>query len=181
MNQAPDLTGQRLLLRKPQQKDIADRISYGRTYEFVRMCGGDTRNLTPFTEEDGQRWFEFVSSNQYEWIIEYDGRCIGSARLTVNEQDRRGRYAIGIFDISRLGMGFGTEATNLVLDYAFNILKLHRVDLKVLEYNKWAIACYKKCGFVQEGIEREGALIEGKWETDVLMSILENEFHNNVK
>lgn len=177
MNQAPDLIGQQILLRKPRQKDIADRISCGRTNEFVRMCGGDTRNLTPFTEEDGQRWYEFVSSNQYEWIIEYDGRCIGSARLTVNEQDRRGRYAIGIFDVFRLGMGFGTEATNLVLDYAFNLLKLHRVDLKVLEYNKRAIACYKKCGFVQEGIEREGALIEGKWETDVLMSILEDEYY----
>jgi len=81
MNQAPDLTGQRLLLRKPQQKDIADRIRCGGTNEFVRMCGGDTGNLTPFTEGDGQQWFEFVSSNPYEWIIEYDGRCIGSARL----------------------------------------------------------------------------------------------------
>lgn len=40
-------------------------------------------------------------------------------------------------------------------------LRLHRVDLKVLEYNKRAIACYQKCGFTQEGVKREGTLIEG--------------------
>jgi RimJ/RimL family protein N-acetyltransferase len=50
------------------------------------------------------------------------------------------------------------------------------VDLKVLEYNQRAIACYEKCGFVKEGIEREGALIEGKYESDVMMSILEREY-----
>lgn len=35
---------------------------------------------------------------------------------------------------------------------------------------------YEKCGFIIEGPEREGALIEGKYETDIMMSILENEY-----
>ncbi|RPJ99073.1 GNAT family N-acetyltransferase [Priestia endophytica] len=60
----------------------------------------------------------------------------------------------------------GTEITQLVLDYAFKELRLHRVDLRVLQYNKRAIRCYEKCGFIQEGIEREGAL-----------SILDREYH----
>jgi [ribosomal protein S5]-alanine N-acetyltransferase len=181
MNQTPDLNGKRLILRKPQYKDIADRLKIGRPIEFIRMCGGDTRNIEPFTEEIALRWFEHISSKQLEWVIEYEDKCIGTVGLKVNEQDNRGRYAIGIFDISKLGMGFGTETTNLVLGYAFDILKLHRVDLRVLEYNKRAIACYLKCGFIKEGVEREGALIEDKWETDVFMSILENEYKNRDK
>jgi len=56
------------------------------------------------------------------------------------------------------------------------MLGLHRVDLRVLEYNKRAIACYQKCGFVMEGIEREGALIEDRWESDWIMSILDREY-----
>lgn len=59
---------------------------------------------------------------------------------------------------------------------AFEELNLHRVDLRVLEYNKRAIKCYEKCGFIKEGVEREGALIEGKYETDVFMSILDREY-----
>ncbi len=114
------------------------------------------------------------------WVIEYEGRCIGTARLTLTESDRRARFAIGIFDFSKLGIGLGTEATRLVLGHAFNTLGLHRVDLRVLDYNKRAIACYEKCGFVREGVEREGARVEGKWETDVMMSILDREYFGQV-
>jgi RimJ/RimL family protein N-acetyltransferase len=55
------------------------------------------------------------------------------------------------------------------------------VDLKVLEYNKRAIACFEKCGFIREGVEREGALIEDHWETDAIMSILEQEYKDQAK
>jgi RimJ/RimL family protein N-acetyltransferase len=47
----------------------------------------------------------------------------------------------------------------------------------VLEYNHRAIACYEKCGFVKEGIEREGAFIEEAFQTDLIMSILEQEYY----
>lgn len=46
----------------------------------------------------------------------------------------------------------------------------------MLEYNGWAIACYEKCGFVREGIERESALVAGEWHSDVIMGILEHEY-----
>ena len=74
--------------------------------------------------------------------------------------------------------GLGTKITQFVLRYAFEELQLHRVDLRVLQYNKRAIKCYEKCGFIQEGVEREGALIEGKYETDLFMSILDREFQS---
>lgn len=37
-------------------------------------------------------------------------------------------------------------------------------------------ACYSECGFWLEGIEREGAFIAGRWESDAIMSILEDEY-----
>ncbi len=101
---------------------------------------------------------------------------VGQARLTINDMDNRARYAVGLFDPSVWGKGLGTEITKMVLHFAFDELALHRVDLRVLEYNHRAIKCYEKCGFVIEGKEREGALIEGKNETDLIMSILKREF-----
>jgi len=94
----------------------------------------------------------------------------------VTGRDNKARYAIGIFDPIYWGRGIGTEVTHLVLDYAFNELGLHRVDLKVLEYNTRGIRCYEKCGFILEGKEREGALIEGKYENDLTMGILDYEY-----
>jgi len=110
-------------------------------------------------------------------MIEAEGRCIGNARLTIlDEENRRARYAIGLFDTAAWNRGYGTEATRIVLRYAFDVLHLHRVDLVVLEYNHRAIACYKKCGFVQEGVARETTVVVNQWHNDVLMSILEGEY-----
>ena len=160
MNQAPFIQGPNVILRKPNESDIQDRFDSGSSYEWVRMLGGDTRNMQPYTREKAQKWFDDINSKPLEWAIEYKGKCIGQARLTVNTDDQRARYAVGIFNDQILGQGIGTEVTKLVLSYAFEILKLHRVDLKVLSYNTRAIACYEKCGFIKEGIEREGA---GAW------------------
>ncbi|PFA63358.1 GNAT family N-acetyltransferase [Bacillus sp. AFS015802] len=180
MNQSPLIEGKQVLLRKPKDGDIMDRFRCGRTKEIVRMYGGDTRNLKPFTMEEAKMFVDKILTSQYNWCIEYMGHCVGQARLTVNEEDQRARFAIGIFNPSVLGKGLGTEVTKLLVSFAFEELRLHRVDLRVLEYNHRAISCYKKCGFVIEGVEREGALIEGKFETDVFMSILDREY-NDIK
>jgi RimJ/RimL family protein N-acetyltransferase len=177
MNQSPTLITDRLVLRKPAEKDIQDRFRCGRSREIVRMYGGDTSNLKPYTMADAENWYHEMMKNPLEWAIEYKGNCIGQARLSVNHQDRRARYAVGIFDEQLLNKGIGTEVTKAILKYAFETLKLHRVDLRVLEYNKRAISCYQKCGFIKEGVEREGAFIEGKWESDWMMSILEQEYY----
>ena len=141
------------------------------------MYGGDYRNLKPVTIEEVEEWYEWHSSDPLRWMIEAEGRCIGNARLTIlDEENRRARYAIGLFDTTTWNRGYGTEATRLVLRYAFEKLHLHRVDLVVLEYNHRAIAFYKKCGFVQEGVARETTLVAGHWHNDVIMSILEDEY-----
>lgn len=176
VNQSPFIKGKKVLLRQPKESDILDRFRCGRTKEIVRMYGGDTRNLKPFTMEEAMTFVDKIMASKYNWCIEYLGHCIGQARLTVNKEDRRARYAIGIFEPSVLGKGLGTEVTQLLLSFGFEELRLHRIDLRVLEYNHRAIACYEKCGFVKEGVEREGALIEGKFKSDVFMSMLEREY-----
>lgn len=178
LNEAPTLLTQRLILRKPKDTDIQDKYACGISTEILRMYGDDAGHLTPYTYEEAVKWYEDMMVNPLEWAVEYQGKCIGQARLTVDNVDKRARYAVGLFDEKLLSHGLGTEITQAVLEYAFEVLNLHRVDLRVLEYNKRAIACYEKCGFIREGIEREGALIAGKWETDWIMSILEHEYRD---
>ncbi|MCQ6563854.1 GNAT family N-acetyltransferase [Paenibacillus mendelii] len=83
-----------------------------------------------FTMEDVEAFYQDMISRKLCWSVEFEGRCIGLARLTVDETDHRARYATGIFDPSLWGSGLGTEMTQLVLQYAFETLKLHRVDLQ---------------------------------------------------
>jgi len=173
----PSLHGASLTLRPPLPRDIDDRLRCGRDAEFVRMCGGDARQVAPLTIEDARGWYARQRAEPHTWVIDLGGCCIGVARLHhLDRENARARYAIGIYDPNARGHGYGTEATRLVLRYAFDTLSLHRVDLRVLAFNQQGIACYEKCGFRREGIEREGAYIAGRWESDVIMSILEDEF-----
>ncbi|MCW3096396.1 MAG: acetyltransferase, family [Chthonomonadaceae bacterium] len=171
------LKGFQTILRPPQESDKQDRLAWGRDAEFRRMVGGDPRTLPSLNAAEVEAWYGRVVQEPYHWIIEAEGRCIGTARLhAIDPENRRAKYAIGIFAPELRGRGLGTEATRLVLAYAFDVLSLHRVELRVLAFNARAIACYERCGFVREGVEREGAWIGGQWQSDVLMSILEQEY-----
>ncbi len=176
MDHVPVLYGERVTLRPPRPEDVNDRLRYGRDAEFILMCGGDPHHTPPLTRAVAEQWYSDLCAEPLAWVLEVDGRCIGVARLREQPADRRARYAIGIHDPSTWNLGLGTEATRLVLRYAFTSLGLHRVDLRVLDINHRAVACYRKCGFVVEGVERDGALVAGRWQSDVMMSILEDEW-----
>jgi RimJ/RimL family protein N-acetyltransferase len=62
------------------------------------------------------------------------------------------------------------------LNYAFSDLKLHRISVRVIDYNSRAIRACQKCGFTIEGREREAALVDGRWYDDVMMAILDREY-----
>ncbi|CAA9551770.1 MAG: Ribosomal-protein-S5p-alanine acetyltransferase [uncultured Thermomicrobiales bacterium] len=141
------------------------------------MNGGDSRNLAPLTTEEVDWWYARLASQRFAWAIDLAGRGIGVARLThVDEASRRMDYAIGILAPDLWNQGLGTEATRLVLRFAFDELRLHRVGLLVLDINERAQAMYEKCGFVREGVVREGVLVGDEWHSDVTMSILEAEY-----
>jgi len=51
--------------------------------------------------------------------------------------------------------GFGTEATQLMVDYAFQTLNFHRIQLHVCAENIPAIKVYSRIGFIREGVLRQ--------------------------
>lgn len=175
----PTLAGPRLTLRGIRPEDLQTFLGRTRDPEIVRMRGGDANTAghrpPPLV---ARQWYESMTTNPnpYNWIIDADGRHIGSCSLSNRVQiDRRASYAIGIDEPSLLGQGLGKEATRLVLTHAFGPAALHRVDLRVLAYNTRAIACYRACGFLEEGRERQAALVDGNWHDFVIMSILETD------
>lgn len=172
----PVLTGHGIVLRPPKDGDVETRLAFGRDAEIHRMYGGSAASAPPYGRADARAWANSIAEHPAAWIIDHNG-AIGEVRLdNINRSDRRASLAIGIFDPQRLGRGLGTAATKLVLAHAFGALGLHRVSLRVLDFNERAIASYRKCGFSIEGREREAGLIDGEWHDDIMMGILAHEF-----
>jgi len=65
---------------------------------------------------------------------------------------QRAEFLIGLFDESRRSIGYGTEATLLMLELAFNFYKLHKVYTYVYDYNESSEKSTLKIGFKQEGL-----------------------------
>jgi diamine N-acetyltransferase len=85
--------------------------------------------------------------------------------------DHVGRTAeFGIFMGTR-SRGYGTEATQLTIDWAFHILGMRNVLLRVGSWNSTAIAMYKRCGFKRIGTRRDGYAFGGRAFDEELMDI----------
>ncbi len=68
--------------------------------------------------------------------------------------------------------GYTTEAVSLAVEFAFNELKLHRVEAGVMLSNTGSMRILEKVGFHKEGIERKGVKINGQWEDHQVFAII---------
>jgi RimJ/RimL family protein N-acetyltransferase len=84
----------------------------------------------------------------------------GSAELSVIVGHPRDRHH-----------GFGAEAIDLIVGYAFEELGLRRVGLSVFEFNEDAASTYEKLGFRREGRISRAVRREGRYHDAILMRI----------
>lgn len=85
-------------------------------------------------------------------------------------------YSIGITIGSRYwGRKYGQDAIKTLLKYLFVELSAIRVELEVIKSNLRAINCYKKCGFIEEGIIKNKVYIDGEYIDTLIMGILREE------
>lgn len=74
------------------------------------------------------------------------------------------------------GRGYGTEAIDWALDWAFRVAGMHAVRLSCFSFNERAARLYQRLGFVREGVAREAYYFDCKWYNRILFSILDREW-----
>jgi len=84
-------------------------------------------------------------------------------------------FRIALVGPSVFDQGYGTEATRLVRDFAFEQLELHRLSLEVFDDNPRARRVYEKCGFLIEGVRRDAQRIDGSWHDAIEMALLDSD------
>ena len=121
--------------------------------------------------EDPDRYFFLILSPE--------GEIIGES--VINEIDwdlRRANFRIAIFRTGERGRGIGTWAVEKTRDFAFEKLKLHRLELDVYSFNPRAERTYTKAGFRREGVLRDAVLDGDHYADDILMAILEEDWRS---
>jgi ribosomal-protein-alanine N-acetyltransferase len=73
------------------------------------------------------------------------------------------------------GHGYMTQGMKLVMHYAFNQLKLHRLEAGIQPANTRSIALARKVGFNFEGLAKRLVKINGRWTDHERWAILKEE------
>ena len=81
---------------------------------------------------------------------------------------------------ARRGQGIGTEATRLVLDFAFHVLQLRNVQLETLEWNVAGLTAYERAGFRRIGVRRRARVSRGRPTDLVIMDAIPEDFGASV-
>jgi RimJ/RimL family protein N-acetyltransferase len=102
---------------------------------------------------------------------------------TIFWHQREAFMGIQIGERDYWGKGYGTDALQALLRYAFDELNLQRVSLSFLEGNARARRSYEKCGFRYEGRQRHAWAYDGKRWDELYMGLLREEWQtmNNDK
>ena len=72
--------------------------------------------------------------------------------------------------------GYGSEAKELLIDYAFQTLNLHRLNSHTMAFNERSAAYLRKTGYVEEGRLRSAYFRDGKYHDAIIFGLLRDEW-----
>lgn len=158
--------GERVRLRRHVP---ANRAAFQRWYADPEIAYLLRHDLTPLSERQSRGYFDTIilpmSLQGYCYAIHIaeTDELIGTTALTDAgpESPRAALFRIVIGEKWAWENGYGTEATRLVVEEAFETHGLEEVRLEVFRHNPRAIAAYKKVGFHRTGAHTEYIPPEG--------------------
>lgn len=171
------LRGEKVVLRTLEREDLKRIHELGQNVE-LEMLGGGAWEPYPLAAYEKKFDQHVEESDKAEFVIEVDGTVIGLIELHREKNRRAGTAELGIFigDPEYIGKGYGRDAINVLLDWAFRIQNFRRIALDTLAVNERAIRAYRACGFVEEGCLRQHEYYNGAYADVVLMGILRTEW-----
>jgi RimJ/RimL family protein N-acetyltransferase len=100
-------------------------------------------------------------------------RHIGNIKIgPINQVHKFADVGIIIGEKSFWGKGFATEAIKLVVEYAFNKLKLHKLTAGAYSCHTASIKAFEKAGFSDEGVRKKHYLYNGNYIDGKLLGIV---------
>lgn len=174
---ATSLKGERLHLRILERTDIPTTTRWMNS-DYI----GDIMGYLPVMSMEQQLdWYDKLKNDRTRYVfaicLNKDGRHIGNVALgNVDMLHRHGMFSIFLADGGDQSKGLGSEATRLILAFAFEKLNLNKVHLRTSGRFVQAIAMYEKLGFVKEGVMREHSFANGIYEDKIIYSMLRKEY-----
>lgn len=153
------LDGEAIALRTPAEEDV----------EFLQRNMNDPRvrrpigSVGPVSESDEEEWIENANEDGVSLLVCVDGEPVGTIGLS-DVMDTWGCAEIGYWlTPDAWGEGYATEATALLVEYGFDQRRRNKIVAHAFDFNAGSRRVLEKVGFVEEGVFREEAFVDGEF------------------
>jgi [ribosomal protein S5]-alanine N-acetyltransferase len=171
--------GSLVLLRPLERTDLNERyLNWLNDPEVTRYT---ETGIFPSSAEDLDNYYRSMSGSRNDVLLAVEdkqsGKHIGNVKLgPIHWLHRSATFGILIGEKEFWGKGVGLEATRLMVEYGFERLNLHRIDLGVFAEHVAAVRCYEQAGFKLEGRLREDLFHDGEYKDRLWMGLLRSEY-----
>lgn len=181
----PTLTGDLVVLRPFITEDIPVMGEILADPDLLRLTGSvhstaEIEAESPEVDDATQQWYSSRADQSDRMDLAIVDRatneCVGEVVLNKVDADNLSCSFRTLMGPRGRGRGLGTEATQLIIRYGFDIIGFHRISLTVFAFNPRARRVYEKVGFRSEGVERDAFRFDGEWIDNEIMAILRPEF-----
>ena len=175
----PDLSTERLLLRKIRLNDAPDMFEYSKDPEVTKYLLWDphptvehTRNYIDYLQD------RYRDGKYYDWavILKSSGKMIGTCGFSSILPEHRSAEVGYVLNPAFRGQGIAGEALSAVLDFAFRKMALNRVEAKCVAENASSERVMQKVGMTFEGVARSALLVKGEFRNIKIYSMLRSEY-----
>ena len=179
----PFLVGNKIYLRTLDDADLdGPWCDWLNDYDVTRYL---VTGSFPSRPESLRSYYETVvrsPDNVMLAIIESSGdKHIGNIKLgPINRLNQNADLAIMIGDKDSWGKGYGREAWELMVEYGFQRLNLHKITLGVYADHKSGVSLYQKVGFKIEGNLRQQLFRDGAYHDKYVMGLLRDEYEAEI-
>lgn len=141
------------------------------------------------TEADFKKYFNqalrFTKQTSQHAFVVYDlvnNEYVGMTRLyAFDSKNKSTKLGFTWYKTEAQGSGINTHVKYLILQFAFEVLHIERVELNADARNTRSIAAMKKIGAFQEGLLRQNIYLPDGFKRDtVIFSILRHDWENSV-
>jgi len=169
-----------LQVKRFREKDIRRVYSWIKSERVLVQWAGPIFSW-PFTQKQFRDHLRASRAKQptfYPFGLYKGDLLVGYCELSdVHRKAQAARLSRVIISPGYRNKGLAQIMIENVLGFGFQEFGLNRIGLGVFDFNKPAIKCYKKLGFVLEGTLRESAKVGNSFWNCHMMSILRKEWH----
>lgn len=126
-----------------------------------------------------RRYAEEIERDEaYPFLLfrKHDGALLGGLNLTNVRRGAAEMVSLGYWmGAAFAGQGHMTRAVRVAAPFAFDTLRLRRIEAACLPENTASIALLQKVGFQREGYARDYLSINGAWRDHLLFALLERD------